>query len=174
MKVTRLSICEHTLPSTVHPTETSLASSPPSILDGLKTAYQLLFADGGAQLRVPISSKERINSDFVKVLSMLVWPRWVKSTLSWFYRSQDPIGSDFLEIMNTKSVLEERELVVQRDEYRASWHRAWAEEELDFVLTVPHALPGMEHGGTDKATLMSAGYTFIFNLVSPSSSVFES
>ena len=67
--------------------------------------------------------------------------------------------------MHPKSISEERMLVVQRDKYRAAWHERWADEGLDFVLTVPHALPALENGSSEKVTLMSAGYTFIFNLV---------
>lgn len=61
--------------------------------------------------------------------------------------------------------MEERQLVEQRDNYRAEWHKKWIEEGIDFILTVPHALPALENGGSERATLMSAGYTFIFSLV---------
>lgn len=61
--------------------------------------------------------------------------------------------------------MEERRLVHQRDLYRAKWHRQLIEEGIDFILTVPHALPALENGGSERATLMSAGYTFIFSLV---------
>jgi hypothetical protein len=63
-------------------------------------------------------------------------------------------------------VIEERRLVEQRDNYRAEWHKKLTEEGVDFVLTVPHALPALQNGGSERTTLMSAGYTFIFNLVS--------
>jgi len=61
--------------------------------------------------------------------------------------------------------MEERQLVHQRDLYRAKWHRQLIEEGIDFILTVPYALPALENGGSERATLMSAGYTFIFSLV---------
>lgn len=67
--------------------------------------------------------------------------------------------------MHSKTILEERALVVQRDEHRAAWHSRWAEEDLDFVLTVPFPLPALENGTSEKASLMTAGYTFIFNVV---------
>jgi hypothetical protein len=67
--------------------------------------------------------------------------------------------------MHPKSVVEVRELVAQREQYRAAWHKQWIEGGLDFVLTVPHALPAFKHGESEKATLMSAGYTCIFSLV---------
>jgi hypothetical protein len=62
-------------------------------------------------------------------------------------------------------VVEVRDLVGQRDQYRAAWHEKWIESGLDFVLTVPHPLPAFENGASEKATLMSAGYTHIFSLV---------
>jgi hypothetical protein len=67
--------------------------------------------------------------------------------------------------MHPKSVVDVRELVAQREQYRAAWHAHWIESGLDFVLTVPHALPAFKHGESEKATLMSAGYTCIFSLV---------
>lgn len=63
------------------------------------------------------------------------------------------------------TILEEREAVAARDEYRAQWHKKWQDEGLDFVLTVPHPLPAFEHGDGLKASLMSTGITFLFNMV---------
>lgn len=69
--------------------------------------------------------------------------------------------------MHPQTLLENRDTIVQRDEYRAQWHEKWLSEGLDFVLTVPHPLPAIEHGASEKATLMSVGYTFLFSMVSP-------
>jgi Asp-tRNA(Asn)/Glu-tRNA(Gln) amidotransferase A subunit family amidase len=49
--------------------------------------------------------------------------------------------------------------------YRAEWHEKWTDELLDFVLTVPHAFPALENGSSEQTTLMSAGYTLLFNLL---------
>lgn len=67
--------------------------------------------------------------------------------------------------MYRRTLLEDREAIVARDEYRARWHEKWIAEGLDFVLTVPHPLPAIEHGASEKTTLMSVGYTFLFSMV---------
>ena len=74
--------------------------------------------------------------------------------------------SQLYGIMHSKTAVQDRELIVARDLYRAEWHKKWTEEGLDFVLTVPHAFPALENGTSKQATLMSAGYTLIFNVVS--------
>ena len=68
--------------------------------------------------------------------------------------------------MHTKTVVQDRQSIIARDFYRAEWHQKWTEENLDFVLTVPHAFPALENGTSEQTTLMSAGHTLIFNLVS--------
>ncbi|KAF9442888.1 amidase signature enzyme [Macrolepiota fuliginosa MF-IS2] len=150
---------------------------PPSIMEGLKIGYQLLFSDGGEQTRVPLRRTESASPPTQHVLTLLKLPKFVKALLSRIVRSRflsfffrlgsppDPLSADLYSILHKKTVLEERELVEQRDNYRADWHKRWIEEGIDFVLTVPHALPALENGGSERATLMSAGYTFIFSLL---------
>jgi len=47
----------------------------------------------------------------------------------------------------------------------AEWHKKWQDENLDFVLTVPVSLPALKNGTSEQATLISAGYTFLFSLL---------
>lgn len=75
------------------------------------------------------------------------------------------MASQLYGIMHRKTVVQDRQLIIARDVYRAEWHKKWMEEGLDFVLTVPHAFPALENGTSEQTTLMSAGYTLIFNLV---------
>lgn len=152
--------------------------TPPSIIEGLKIGYQLLFSDGGKQTSAPLRLTEATSPPTQTVLTLLRLPRLIKHLLSTILRSTnflcrllrlgappDPLSADLYSILHEKTVLEERELVGKRDTYRAEWHRKWIEEGIDFVLTVPHALPALENGGSERATLMSAGYTFIFSLL---------
>lgn len=67
--------------------------------------------------------------------------------------------------MHPKSVVEVRNLVEQRDQYRAAWHNEWIESGLDFLLTVPYPFPAFENGASEKVTLLSVGYTLIFSMV---------
>lgn len=113
----------------------------------------------------------------MSVINLLALPRLLKSFFArltrclpnWCRRllgGCDHITSDFYDIMRSRSVSEERKIICARDEYRATWHEKWISEGLDFVLTVPHAFPALAHNASEKTSLMSAGYTFIFSLVS--------
>ncbi|PFH49389.1 hypothetical protein AMATHDRAFT_178930 [Amanita thiersii Skay4041] len=149
---------------------------PPDIYHGLKLGYQLLFGDGGQQIREALLPSEKLNTPAMSVLGLLSLPRFFKSLLArltrhlpgWWRRlfgAGDYVAADFYEIMRSRSVCEERRIICARDEYRAAWHEKWISEGLDFVLTVPHAFPALAHDASEKATLMSAGYTFIFSLL---------
>lgn len=76
------------------------------------------------------------------------------------------MASQLYDIMHSKTAVQDRDAIVARDVYRAEWHKKWTEEGLDFVLTVPHAFPALENGSSEQTTLMSAGYTLLFNLAS--------
>ncbi|KAF9479466.1 amidase signature enzyme [Pholiota conissans] len=138
---------------------------PPSAWEGLKIGYQLLFSDGGHQLKSHLTAGEKLNAAVRALLSMLSLPKLFKRVLAFLSRTSDPAGAELLDIMTTKSTLEVRELVAQRDAYRAAWLDRWVGEGLDFVLTVPMALPALEHGKSEKTGLVCAGYTFLFSVL---------
>ncbi|KAJ7051365.1 amidase signature domain-containing protein [Mycena amicta] len=139
--------------------------SPPNIGQLLTVGYQLVFADGGKQIPPPGLPGETLNSSLQSTLSLLSLPRLLKRFLAFFTRRSDPFAATLLSVMHPKSVLEQRALVVQRDAFRAAWHDRWTEENLDFVLSVAHPLPALENGSGEKASLLSAGYTFLWNML---------
>jgi hypothetical protein len=108
---------------------------------------------------------ETLNPPLKGTIGLLALPRFVKSIMAYFSRATDPFYASLLEVMHPKTVVEERALVARRDDFRAAWHDRWTEENLDFVITVPHPLPALENGTGERASLMSAGYTFLFNMV---------
>ncbi|TFK65510.1 amidase signature enzyme [Pluteus cervinus] len=139
---------------------------PPNISQGLNIGYQLLFSDGGEQIRNATQPTERLNPSVLAILSLLSLPRLFKkflSTLSRFHK--DPINAELASIMHSQTILTQRQLVEQRDDYRAQWHESWVYHGLDFVLTPVYPLPAVQHGTSEKATLLSAGYTFLFSLL---------
>ncbi|KAF8157133.1 amidase signature domain-containing protein [Crassisporium funariophilum] len=138
---------------------------PPDVVEGLKIGYQLLFSDGGHQIRSGLSPNETLNPPAKSLLDLLKLPLFIKKILAFFVSSSDPLTSQLYSIMHAKTVVEDRNLTAARDNYRAEWHKEWIEEGLDFVLTVPHSLPALENGTSEKTTLMSAGYTFLFSLL---------
>ncbi|KAJ7466725.1 amidase signature domain-containing protein [Mycena galericulata] len=139
--------------------------TPPPIPDLLTTGYELVFSDGGAQMRDGGLPGDTLNPPLRGTIALLALPRLAKRLLAWLSRTADPFYAHLLEVMYPKTILEERALVARRDEFRSEWHERWTEENLDFVLTVPHPLPALENGTGERASLMSAGYTFLFNML---------
>lgn len=120
----------------------------------------------GQQIAGPLQHGEKLIGPAQGLLALFNLPRLVKKILAFFTRSTDPFASRLYKNMHPQTLLENRNVIAERDEYRARWHEKWLSEGLDFVLTVPHPLPAIEHGASEKATLMSVGYTFLFSMVS--------
>jgi len=122
----------------------------------------------GAGVFGPVRKDEKLDPVLLAIKSLLALPLWLKKFLATVTRklTGDEVWASMLEKLHNKSPAEERSLVVSRDEYRAKWHSAWEAEELDFVLTVPHALPAIPAGTAEKVTLVSCGFMMIFNIVS--------
>lgn len=129
-----------------------ICSSPPSSLEGLRIGYSLMFADGGASVVEPLRTFETLGPAISTVRTMLQTPLFIKELYAWTLRTfSRPSGrnetwASLLEGFHSKTASEQRKLTVQREEYRAAWHEAMREQEVDFVLTVPYALPGMPKG----------------------------
>ncbi|KAJ3502932.1 hypothetical protein NLJ89_g8664 [Agrocybe chaxingu] len=138
---------------------------PPDVFEGMKIGYQLLLSDGGQQTKDLLMPGETVTPAAKSLLDLLQLPRFVKKVLAYFMSWTDPVSSQLYEVMHKKTVVEERALIAARDAYMADWHKKWTDEGLDFVLTVPFPLPAVENGATEKTTLMTAGYTFLFSLL---------
>lgn len=93
-------------------------------------------------------------------------PRFVQKTYIWWVRyiKRDSIYAGLLDGWREKTIAEYWALVAQREAYRAKWFSAWKDAGLDFLLTVPNALPAVPNDGM-KYGFKSCGYTFLFNLV---------
>ncbi|PPQ78251.1 hypothetical protein CVT25_011710 [Psilocybe cyanescens] len=138
---------------------------PPDMTEGLNIGNQLLFSDGGQQIRNALNPGDKVTPATKAVLDLFNIPKLIKKILAYLIRSSDPASSELLNIMHTKTVVADRDNVAARDIYRAKWHKKWTEEGLDFVLTSPMPTPAIENGSSLKTTLMSAGYLFLFSLL---------
>ncbi|TBU28525.1 amidase signature enzyme [Dichomitus squalens] len=146
---------------------------PPSPLEGLKIGYQLMFSEGARSVTDPLRSGEYISPALRTVRLILRLPLWLKklqaTLLRWFSRpwGRNDAWASLTEVFHPKTALEERRLVVALEAYKAAWHEAWKRERLDFVLTAPHALPAVPRDpkASDKATLVSANYAFLYNVL---------
>ena len=98
---------------------------------------------------------------------MLRLPSVLRKLYTWYtrYIQRDPLYADLVDICAEKTAVEYYDLIAQREGYRSKWFDMWNEEGLDFVLTVPNAIPAVPHGGM-KHGFKSCGYTLLFNVVS--------
>lgn len=129
-------------------------STAPSPLKGLKIGYQLMFADGGASIVAPLRTFESLGPAVSTVRTLLQLPHFLKRFYAWILRTfSRPFGrneawASLVEGFHPKSASEQWKLTIEREEYRAAWHRAMRDQGVDFVLTVPHALPPMPKGAS--------------------------
>ncbi|EKM56949.1 uncharacterized protein PHACADRAFT_254364, partial [Phanerochaete carnosa HHB-10118-sp] len=143
----------------------------PDPLEGLTIGFPLTLADGGSSVTFPISSGETINPAISALLTTAKLPSLVKrlvvNCLRWF--SSPPGRNDayarLIECLHPCSIADERKLSILVEEYRTRWAGAMTEQGVDFILTVPHALPPMPKDGTGTATLLSANYCFLYNIL---------
>lgn len=109
---------------------------------------------------------ERNDPGMQQAMRMSALPNWIRRIYVWFtrYIKRDEIYAGLIEGFYEKRVSEYWPLVAQREDYKRRWFEMWNEEDWDFVLTVPNALPAVPHGGM-KDGFKACGYTFLFNLV---------
>ncbi len=115
----------------------------------------------------PIRWCESNDPGVVAGLFGLRLPRIFMTLYAWFYRHvlRDAVYAAVVEGWHAKDGQEFYALIGEREEYRMQWFEYWQREKLDFVLTVPNALPAMRHGDS-RRQWKSCGYTFLFNVVS--------
>lgn len=94
-------------------------------------------------------------------------PRVLQRMYVWYVRyiRRDETYAGLLEGWHERTVEEYFGLIAQREGYRERWFDAWNAAGLDFLLTVPNALPAVPHDGM-KHGFKACGYSFLFNLVS--------
>ncbi|KAI0076500.1 amidase signature enzyme [Panus rudis PR-1116 ss-1] len=145
---------------------------PPSPYEALRFGSQLLLADAGKIATKPIRPGEFNEPGVETALRGLRYPKFLKKLYAWYLRyiRRDEVYAGLVEGWHEKSVEEYYGLVAQREAYRSKWFDMWNEEKLDFVLTVPNALPAVPHGGMNKG-FKTCGYTFLFNVLDYSAGV---
>ncbi|KAF8908559.1 amidase signature domain-containing protein [Gymnopilus junonius] len=150
-----------------------IAINPPSPYGGLKLGASLILADGGKTCTAPMRTWVESNDvGMVQPLRMLNLPSFLRRLYIFYVRyiKRDEIYAGILDGWYEKKVVEFWPLVAKREEYKGRWFDFWKEEKLDFVLTVPNALPAVPHDGM-KNGFSSCGYTFLFNLLDYSAGV---
>lgn len=121
----------------------------------------------GSQINSQLAPSESLTSALAAVSSLVATPLLIKQALAYFKSSSDPLVASLLPKMHKKSIHQERCLVKERDRIKREWWEFLNKdgEEVDLILTPPMPLPAFKNGQGDKASLMSAGYCFLWNIV---------
>lgn len=121
----------------------------------------------GAGYFKPLRKDERLDPVMNNSKALLEMPWLIRKFVALLTRklTGDHMYASLIEKLHRKTSSEERELVVARDEYRGRWFDAWEAQGVDFVLSVPHALPAIPTGTAEKVTLISAAVGMICNVV---------
>ncbi|EIW77307.1 amidase signature enzyme [Coniophora puteana RWD-64-598 SS2] len=146
----------------------------PSPYEGLQLASQILLAEGGKTAGGPLRTGERNSAGIATGFIALGLPQWARRIFAWYIRyiRRDPIYAGLIEGWREKTVQEYYALIAKREEYRAQWFKVWrgmdiskaSGEGVDFILTVPNALPAVPHGGL-RHGWKACCYTFLFSLL---------
>ncbi|KZT35849.1 amidase signature enzyme [Sistotremastrum suecicum HHB10207 ss-3] len=143
-----------------------VAFEPPSPAEGFEIGSQLIFADGGKTMMKPFRWFERNDLGAQNAYSWLKTPRFIKKIYAFIFRylSRDSLTATIVGNLGEKTVEEQYALNARREAYKAKWFEAWKAQDIDYLLTVPNALPAVPHGGM-KTSVASVGYSFLFNII---------
>ncbi|KAF8249070.1 amidase signature enzyme [Wilcoxina mikolae CBS 423.85] len=138
----------------------------PSCYTALRLASRLLNSDAGETYSSHFSSVFESNDAGVTILSRIFsLPRFVKRIYAFFLRLRgDTITAGLIDDLRSRSVTDQWKLVAEREAIRAEWFAYLKEQQVDFVLTPVHPLPGLPEGGGED-TIGACGYTFLWNLL---------
>ncbi|TCD62725.1 hypothetical protein EIP91_006523 [Steccherinum ochraceum] len=174
--VTPSPACQRALDSVIQVLESAgheiVTVHPPSPVEALQVASQLLLADGGKIVRKPMRWGEWNDLGMVQAFRMFKAPSFIRHLYAWYLRyiRRDAISASLVEGWYEKDVVEYYGLIAKREAYREKWFDMWSREKYDFVLSVPNALPAVPHGGMREGW-KACGYSFLFNLLDYSAGV---
>lgn len=120
----------------------------------------------------PLRPSETINGAISSLCTIVGLPLFIKRLMAASLRLLSrPAGRNdgwagIVESLHTKTAVEERDLIVEREDYKAKWRQAMKDQGIDFILCPVHALPPLPHKGTAVASLIASNYCFMYNFVS--------
>lgn len=117
-------------------------------------------------MHAPLLAFEPTDPGMSQAAKYLSLPGFLKSLYTFYIRRirHDSLYASLLDGFREKSVAEFWALVASREAWKAKWTESWKNSGVDFLLTVPNALPAARHGGMKKGWRV-CGYTFLFNIV---------
>lgn len=142
-------------------------SNPPSPYDGLRIGSSLILADGGTTATAPFHPFETNDAGVEAAVRMMRLPAFLRRLYILYIRyiKRDEVYAGLLDGWHAKKVVDFWKLVAEKESYKQKWWEYWQDQGLDFVLTVPNALPAVPHNGM-KEGFAACGYTFLWNVVS--------
>jgi len=117
----------------------------------------------------PIRLFETNDAGVQQGVLMMRLPSFLRRLYIWYMRyiKRDEIYAGLLDGLHVKSAKELWPIVAEKEDYKLKWFEYWQDKKLDFILTVPNALPAVPHNGM-KEGFGACGYTFLWNVVSKS------
>ncbi|KAK9463259.1 amidase signature domain-containing protein [Lipomyces oligophaga] len=146
---------------------------PPSPLQALRIATQLIVADAGQMGTSHLLTRfEKYDMGVTKFIRIARLPRFIKKIWAWYILKVkgDVVLATLLENWSEKTQFEYMNLIMEREGYRQAFFDAWKASGIDFLVTVPNATPALPHNGMFEA-FASVGYASMFNLIDYSSGV---
>ncbi|KAF9525240.1 amidase signature enzyme [Crepidotus variabilis] len=145
---------------------------PPKPYEGLRIGSALILADGGKTFTKPIRAFETNDPGVAYSFRVFGLPSFLRKLYAFYVRyiKGDEIFAGLLDTWHAKDVQHFWRLVAEKEAYKQQWFEFWQEQELDFVLTVPNALPAVPHNGM-KEGFAACGYTFLWNVLDYSAGV---
>ncbi|EPQ53514.1 amidase signature enzyme [Gloeophyllum trabeum ATCC 11539] len=139
--------------------------NPPRPYEGYEIGAQLV-GDSCAMSFEHIMTGESNDPGMAQARTMWDLPRWVKRLYGFYLRyvRGDDLYAHVVENWHPKTAQEHFATVARREAYRAKWFDFWQETGLDFILTVPNAMPAVPHGGMRDA-FTNCIYTFLWNVL---------
>ncbi|KZT20929.1 amidase signature enzyme [Neolentinus lepideus HHB14362 ss-1] len=139
--------------------------NPPRPYEGYEIGAQLV-GDSCAMAWSYIMTGESNDPGMAQAKAMWNLPRWMKRLYGFYLRyvRGDDLYAHVVENWHPKTAQEYFATVARREAYRAKWFEFWQESGVDFILTVPNAMPAVPHGGM-KDAFTNCGYTFLWNVL---------
>ncbi|KAI0037218.1 amidase signature enzyme [Vararia minispora EC-137] len=137
---------------------------PPAPAEALRVGSQLM-ANGVITATSHIRAGEACDPGAAQALRALQLPNFLRRLWAWYirYLRRDPLYADLIAAFRPQSGQEFYARIGDREAYKMRWHAFWDKNKMDFVLTVPNALPATRFGES-RTQWKSCLPTFLFNV----------
>ncbi|TWT30834.1 amidase [Blastopirellula retiformator] len=137
---------------------------PPKIAEALQHYFAMISADGGADFRELLRGSKK-DPEVARVVGLAKTPRWIRPLLAAILRMKgEKKLAELFVAAGPRSASSLWRATAAAGDYVAEIQDTWDAEQIDAVITPPHALPAFLHGMAVEL-LPSASYALLFNLL---------